>query len=215
MKSILTRQIIVIPVLYVLAKLLWDSIPVELLPDILSGILSDLFGPSFIMAIILFAFIYVFWKVPLLRILAKFLFGTKPNIQGTWKGRLEYEWNDKKGEKIVFLSVKQIDGYSIHIRLLTDERISTSVFADIISNNGGQRIFYTYSNEESPDNKEKNPSHEGFCQLDVDETSNILHGIYHTTRKTFGKLSFDNRNRKVVNTYKKAQELFGMKTELL
>jgi hypothetical protein len=214
MKNILTRQIIFIPVLYAVAKLLWDLIPVELLPEILSGVVSDLFGPSFIMVIILLAFIYIFWRVPILGILAKFLFGTKPNIRGTWAGRLKCDWNDIKIDKPAYLVIEQSNGYSIHIWLFTDERSSSSIFTNIVPYKGGQRIIYTYKNEESPDNKIINPSHEGFCQLDIIDPSNCLEGIYYTDRKTFGKLSFEKKIKKTVKNYKNAQKLFGVKTEL-
>jgi hypothetical protein len=113
-------------------------------------------------------------------------------------------------EKCVFLVIKQTDGYSLNIRLLTDERISSSIFADVISTGGTQRIIYTYSNEASPDNEDKNPSHEGFCQLDIVDTSNVLQGIYYTTRKTFGKLSFDKKCRKVIMDFNEAKKRFGM-----
>jgi hypothetical protein len=197
MKNILTRQIIVIPVLYITAKLLWDLIPVELLPEIIRGIVNDLFGPSFLMIFLLLVFIYVFWKVPILERLAKFLFGTKPNIQGTWEGRLKCDWNGIKIDKPAYLAIQQNNGYTLHIWLFTDERSSSSIFTNIVPYKGGQRIIYTYSNEESPDNKEKNPSHEGFCQLDIVDPLNCLEGIYYTNRKTFGKLSFDKSSNRI------------------
>jgi len=213
MKDIISRQIIVIPLLYAVAKFIWNLFPVELLPEILRDIVSDFFGPSFLILVILLAFIYIFWKIPILGRLSKFLFGTKPNVQGTWAGRLKCVWNDKNIDKPAYLVIKQDNGYSIHIWLFTDERSSSSIFTNIVPYKGGQRIIYTYSNEESPDNKENNPSHEGFCQLDIVEPSNCLEGIYYTSRKTFGKLLFNKRNRKVVKKYEKAQELFGVKMD--
>jgi hypothetical protein len=210
MKNILARQIILIPILYIGAKLLWDVIPVDILPEISQGIVSDLFGPPFLMGIVLWLFICVLWRLPVLGKLVQYLFGTKPYIQGTWRGQLKYDWEGKKAEKTVFLAIKQPDGYSMHISLLTNERISSSIFADIVPYGGGQRIVYTYSNEESPDNKEKNPSHEGFCQLNIIDGANIFQGIYYTSRKTFGELRFDKKRRKVIIDFEKAQGLFGI-----
>jgi len=207
MKNILFKQLIIIPVLYIIAKFLWDLLSKEFLPEILRGILSDLLGPLFLMTIVLWLFIYVFWKIPVLEKLTQLLFNTKPYIQGTWKGILKYEYEKKKIEKKVFLVISQIDGYSLYIRLFTNERISSSIFAKIVLYKGEYRIIYTYKNEESPDNKEENPSHEGFCQLDLGD--NILQGMYYTTRKTFGELCFDKRKRKVISNFKNAQILFG------
>ena len=123
---------------------------------------------------------------------------------------MKYEWNKKKSEKTVFLVIRQLDGYSLNICLLTDERTSSSIYADIVLYSGGHRIIYTYSNEESPENKDKNPSHEGFCQLDIDGQSKTLHGIYYTTRKTFGTLRFDKRNKKIITNFEEAQKQFGL-----
>ena len=210
MKKIMARQIIIIPILYVLAKLLWDYILTGILPDILKGVMSDLFGPPFIMAVVLLGLVNFLWKTPVFGKVPQILFGTKPNVQGTWKGQLNYTWNEKDMEKIVFLAIKQTDGYSLDIWLLTDERISSSKFADIKPYGSIQHIIYTYANEESPDNKEKNPSHEGFCQLTIDDSTQALQGIYYTSRKTFGKMFFDKRKRKIVMNYKEAQKLFGI-----
>jgi hypothetical protein len=209
MKNILAKQMIFILIFYALTKLLWDSIPVEKLPEILKVVINDLFGPLFLIGILSWLFIHIFWKIPVLGRLTQILFGTKPNLQGTWGGKLKYEWDNKKSEKTVFLAIKQANGYSLDIWLLTDERTSSSIFADITTYRSMKHIIYTYSNEESPDNRVKNPSHEGFCQLDILDASNTLKGIYYTTRKTFGELAFDKWNKKVILDFEKAQKLFG------
>jgi hypothetical protein len=210
MKNILARQIILILIFYAFTKLLWDSIPIEKLPEILRIAVNDLFGPLFLISILSWLFIHIFWKIPILDKLTQFLFGTKPNLQGTWSGKLIYEWDSKKSEKNVFLVIEQANGYSLDIWLLTDERTSSSIFTDIMPYRSGNRIIYTYSNEESPNNRIKNPSHEGFCQLDIVNASNNLKGIYYTTRKTFGEMTFDKRNKKIILDFKNAQKLFGI-----
>jgi hypothetical protein len=191
-------------------KWIWGLIPIDRLPEILKGVLNDLIGPAFLMIMTLLFFIHFFWKVPIFGKLAQLLFGTKPNIQGTWRGQLKYEWDGKKIEKIIFLVIRQTDGYSLNIWLLTDERTSSSIYADIVPYGGGQCIIYTYSNEESFKNKEKNPSHKGFCHLDIIGASNTLQGIYYTTRKTFGNLRFDKRCRKIIMNFEEAKKRFGL-----
>jgi hypothetical protein len=209
MKNILTRQISLILIFYALTKLLWNSIPVEKLPEILGSMVNDLFGPLFLIGILSWFFIHIFWKIPILEKLTQFLFGTKPNLQGTWSGKLKYEWDGKKSEKTVFLVIKQTNGYSLDIWLLTDERTSSSIFADIMSYRSMKRIIYTYSNEESTENRVKNPSHEGFCQLDILSPADSLKGTYYTIRNTSGELIFDKRNKKAILDFKKAKKLFG------
>ena len=210
MKNIINNQLIIIPILYILAKLLWELIPLDILPKMLKVVLVDIIGIAFLMYGIYWFIVNLLWKAPILGKASQKLFGTKPSIQGTWLGKLKYEWDGKKGEKTVFLVVKQNDGYSIHIWLLTDERKSSSIFAEIFEYRGIQRIIYIYSNEESPDNKERNPSHEGLCLLDIVNASNLLQGIYYTNRNTSGELIFDRRKRKIILNYKEAQKLFGI-----
>jgi hypothetical protein len=97
----------------------------------------------------------------------------------------------------------------MNIKLLTDERISSSIFSDVVSSDGECKIVYTYSNEESPVNKERNPSHEGFCQLNINETSDNLQGIYYTSRRTFGELIFTKKKKRISMNFEEAKKLFG------
>jgi hypothetical protein len=209
MKNILTRQLIFVPILYIIAKLLWGFIPFDIFNEILMITLNDLLGPLALMVVILLLCVYILWRIPGFGFSINFLFGTKPRVYGTWQGKLSYEYEGKKQEKTVYLVIKQSDGYSINIWLLTDERTSSSVFADIIPYKGGQRIYYSYETEDSPQNKEKNPLHYGFCQLDI-ENNNTLNGMYYTSRKTIGTLTFSKRKQKIVMGHDSAQKLFGI-----
>jgi hypothetical protein len=208
MKDILKKQISFILILYVVSRVLWDLVPVSLLPDSLKTIINDFIGPAALMSIIFYIFIQIGWKIPIIKTITQFLFGTKPNVQGTWQGQLKYEKDGHETEKRVYLVIRQPDGYSINIWLLTNERISSSEFVDIILHGGVQRIYYTYKTEDSPKNKEKNPLHSGFCQLDIGNTS--LTGIYYTSRKTTGELFFDKKSRKTVTNYEAAKKIFGV-----
>jgi hypothetical protein len=208
MKNILSRQLVFMPILYISAKMIWGLMPIDKLPEMLKGTLSDLFGPALLMLVILLIFIQIFWKILVLERLTQFWFGTKPNLQGTWAGKLKYVRNDKKLEKTVFLVIKQANGYSLDIWLLTNERTSSSIFANITDYRGEKRIIYTYSMEESPDNRIKNPSHEGFCRLDILNASNNLKGIYYTIRETSGELIFDKKSKKIIRDFEKAQKIF-------
>jgi hypothetical protein len=132
---------IFLPVLYGLLRLSWGLIPLDKLPQILALLVEDFLGPAFFMSLIIFISVNVLWRIPKIDQIVQFLFGTKPDIQGTWQGRLSYEFEGKNLEKMVYLVIKQINGYSIDIWLLTDERISSSTFAEIGSYQGSQRIY--------------------------------------------------------------------------
>jgi hypothetical protein len=207
MKDILKKQLVFISILYAISRLLWELVPISLVPCSLKIIIDDFIGPMALMSIVFYIFIQIGWRIPIIKIITQLLFGTKPYIQGTWQGQLKYEKDGHETEKTVYLVIRQPDGYSINIWLLTNERTSSSEFVDIILHEGVQRIFYTYKTEDSPKNKEKNPLHSGFCQLDIG--NNSLNGTYYTSRKTTGELFFDKRRKKITTHYEVAKKMFG------
>jgi hypothetical protein len=196
------------PILYVIAKLLWAIIPFYKLDETLTMVLNDLTGPLALMTVLYLSCVCIFWRIPGLNLLVHFLFGTKPNIHGTWQGKLSYIWEGKEYEKTVYLVIKQNNGYSMDIWLFTDERISSSTFAEVISYKSTQRLIYTYIVEDSPINKEKNPLHNGLCCLDFKNKYTGLEGMYYTSRKTMGVLQFTRRNTSIVESYEGAKRLF-------
>ncbi|GHV92711.1 hypothetical protein AGMMS50268_32140 [Spirochaetia bacterium] len=212
MKAVLGRLAIFLPVLYVLCHFAWGLIPLDSLPPVLKLLLDDFIGPLVIMGVIIMISITCLWRSPLFSNWMHFLFGTNFFIQGTWKGILHYHFDDKDQTKPAYLVIRQDDGFSMNIWLITDERISTSKFSGINPYNGVQRIIYEYGVEDSPQNKKKNPLHTGFCCLNFNHKEKFkrLSGMYFTSRHTVGEMEFTHRNKKAVMNYQEANKLFGV-----
>jgi hypothetical protein len=118
MKDILKKQIFFIPILYVTSKFLWGLMPISCLPDLVKMVINDFTGPAALMSIIFFVLFLIGWRIPGIKIITQYLFGTKICLHGTWQGKLFYEYEGKKQEKEVYLVIKQSDGYSMNIWLL-------------------------------------------------------------------------------------------------
>jgi hypothetical protein len=205
----LLKLAVVLPILFAISQQLWKLIPINLLPSSMQVIINDDTGPAFVAAAILWLSGLLLWRIPLISSLISFLFDTNICLEGTWKGTLNYTWEGKKS-KPAYLVIKQKNAFEISVWLLTDERISVSKNADVITENGMKRIIYNYGVEDASENKERNPLHTGYCCLDFNKrgSKKLLQGIYFTSRKTVGDMEFTQRKRKVITNYKLAESLF-------
>jgi hypothetical protein len=147
--------------------------------------------------------------LPLLGHFVRLIFDTNVYFEGTWKGTLYYTWEGER-TKTAYIAIKQVNAFSINVWLLTDERTSVSQTASIIPYKGIYRLMYEYSVEDSPDNKEKNPLHTGFCVLGIHSNGKkkIINGLYYTSRNTVGKMLFAQKKQKIITDYQSAEKLF-------
>jgi hypothetical protein len=198
------------PILFAVVQFLWEKIPIDIIPNQIQVVVNDLTGPVLLMTVIVTTSCLLFWRIPGICIVVRFLFGANIYIQGTWKGILYYRYNGEEKSKTAYLVIKQEDAFSVTVWLLTDERTSISKTVSIIPYNGIQRITYEYGVEDSTENKENNPLHTGFCVLDICllNRKKKLSGIYYTSRYTVGRMEFDKKNRKTVMNYQLAERLF-------
>jgi len=208
MQKILSLSVL-FPILFVILQFLWGEIPKDRLPEQIVSILNDVLGPMFLMALVINITCFWLWKVPRFNLFIEYFFRTNIYIQGTWKGSLHYNYEGEKS-KIVYLVIHQRNIFSLTVSLLTDERISISRTASIISKGGIRRLIYEYGTEDSSENKDKNPLHTGFCALNISSSGSkkILSGLYYTSRNTTGKIELTQRNKKTVTNYQLAEELF-------
>jgi len=197
------------PILFVVLQFLWGEIPKDHFPEQIISILNDALGPVFLMILVINITCFWLWKIPGFNLFMESFFGTNIYIQGTWKGLLHYNYEGKKS-KTAYLVIHQRNIFSLAVSLLTDERISTSRTASIISEGGIRRLIYEYGTEDSSENKDKNPLHTGFCALNISSNGSkkILSGLYYTSRNTTGKIELTQRNKKIVTNYQLAEELF-------
>jgi hypothetical protein len=125
-----------------------------------------------------------FWKGWLIKI---------PNIQGTWKGRLESTWintETKLGIDAIpmFLVIKQ-NFNKIECSVLTKESSSYSLSADIQHIHGNLQLSYAYTNIPKTTFRDKSKIHNGAALLKIiDNPKRKLSGAYWTDIKTGGDI---------------------------
>jgi hypothetical protein len=205
----LSKLTIFLPIIFATSQYLWGLLPINFLPASIRLVVNDATGPSFLMAVFIWLSCLLFWRLPLLEHFVRFIFDTNVCLEGTWKGRLYYTWEGEK-TKTAYLVIKQANAFSINVWLLTDERTSVSQTASIVPYKGIYRLMYEYGVEDSPDNKEKNPLHTGFCVLGIhsDGEKKIINGLYYTSRNTVGKMLFTQKEQKVTTDYQLAEKFF-------
>jgi hypothetical protein len=206
----LLKLTICLPIIFAISQYLWGLLPINCLPISIRLVVNDATGPAFLTAAIIWLSCLLLWRLPLLGCFVRFLFDSNVYLEGTWKGTLHYTYEGEK-TKPAYLIIKQENAFSISVWLLTDERISVSRMASIIPYKGIYRLLYEYSVEDSPDNKERNPLHTGFCVLNIhsDRENNIVNGLYYTSRNTVGKMTFTQKKRKITMNYQLAEKLFS------
>ncbi len=133
MKKISKISIISIT-LYVILNFLWDSMladKIASLPSPIAELINNYIAPASILALFFTCVFWFLWKVPAVRNLTQWLFDTNICITGLWIGKLYFQWEGKNQTKIIFLSVKQPNAYSVTCILYTESRTSFSEIAFI------------------------------------------------------------------------------------
>ena len=128
--------------------------------------------------------IFKHWLVPL------------PDLQGTWKGKLESTWinpatNEKIPPKDVTLVIKQTFS-NISCVMYTDESDSFSNTAQINEDDdsGIFRLSYNYTNRSKANVRDRSAIHDGAAILKlISGPEKTLKGEYWTSRKTTGDIS--------------------------
>lgn len=160
------------------------------------------------------AFVFNIW---IWKYLPEFLSG-RPNVNGTWKGNIEYRWaNTDENKDIrdvvnpVYICIKQTF-LSTKICAFTAESESYSLSSNITqTDSGAWELSYTYDN--TPDRRLRNRSnrHRGAAELRINKLNEqyAIQGDYWTDRWSQGHMSFSERNLRFATNYKTAHQLFG------
>ncbi len=135
----------------------------------------------------------------------------RPNLNGTWSGKLKSDWKDAQGEPIgdiEFYIVIRQNFLSIHFMTFTDSFIGTS-YSETISLNkekGLKNLAYLYRKDTSQEDDEF--LQEGATELRLIEGKlNRLEGKYWSNRKTNGKIFVSFLSKDKVDSFQDAQEL--------
>jgi len=173
---------------------------------------TELFAPigaaSSVAGLLVLAFDHFLWRFPKIgRTLSK-----RPNLRGTWRGRLASNWVDPETEKgvdpEVYLVVRQTF-WSVTANLITKESKSCSTTATIEDDGCGQhQLVAQYRNTPRASVRERSEVHHGSFKLDIaGEPVEQMEGYYWTDRMTRGELDFDRHSPKFVESYAHAQRL--------
>lgn len=109
-----------------------------------------------------------------------------PRLKKKYIGVLNYNYKGESGEKTVEIEIMQSFLYT-DVKFKSDEINSKTITSDLVEENGGFVLYYTYITNPLSRYSEKNPIQIGTCKLQIDKNDTIK-GSYWTNRKTIGDL---------------------------
>lgn len=141
-----------------------------------------------IYGLLIFSFENYLWKIKFVR---KILGVITPSLKGSWKGRIQTEYDNYKSNYDAQLEISQ-NWSRILFNLKTQSSCSKSITTNISKNGEEYVIFFSYTNYPKPGEKETLLPHKGFATLTFREQNLQLEGEYFTDRfrKNNGKLFF-------------------------
>ena len=111
-----------------------------------------------------------------------------PRLKKKYTGVLSYNYKGRSGEKVVEIEIKQ-SFLSTDVKLKSDEISSKTITSNLVEENGGFVLYYTYITNPLSRCSDENPIQVGTCKLVIDNINDIR-GNYWTSRKTIGDLHF-------------------------
>ena len=112
-----------------------------------------------------------------------------PRLKKKYTGVLNYNYKGRSGEKVVEIEIKQ-SFLSTDMKLKSDEISSKTITSNLVEENGGFVLYYTYITNPLSRYSEKNPIQIGTCKLLIDKIDSIKVS-YRTNRKTIGDLTLE------------------------
>jgi hypothetical protein len=130
----------------------------------------------------------------------------RPNLQGTWKATLHYQWPDgtPTQTKDCFINIRQT--YStVTVDMHFDISDSHSRSAAIVETNGQRSLWWSYLSIAHSLEQVDNPPHRGGAELNISLKPRLsLAGDYWTERKTRGRVTTSGRSKQFYDDYQSA-----------
>lgn len=111
-----------------------------------------------------------------------------PKLKKFYKGYIKFFRDNKWHKKEIEATIDQTFT-KVVVKIITDEMISKSLISDIIFENGGFVLYYTYITNPKSEYSKKNPMQIGSTKMMIEEER--LHGSYWTNRQTIGDIYFE------------------------
>ena len=129
----------------------------------------------------------------------------RPNLRGTWKAQLHYQWPDRPTKtKDCFVVIRQT--YStVSVDMHFDISDSHSRSAALVETNGRHSLWWSYLSVAHSLEQEGNPPHRGGTELVISLKPRLsLAGDYWTERKTRGRVTTAGRSKHFYDDYDSA-----------
>ena len=156
-----------------------------------SSTISDLF--SYIgYAITIDTIVFVlyekyFWKV--------IPWNRPPILKKKYKGTIEFNYKNDYRTKNIIIEIKQTWA-TVHIKMKTDINQSSSITADIVSENNQDVLYYSYITSPTAMTEKSNPIPHGTCRMVLCKDNKAIDGKYWTSSKTTGDIHWTEDRKK-------------------
>lgn len=104
-----------------------------------------------------------------------------------YSGRIEYIFGGEQHTKNVNVDIKQTLHF-IGVQITSDINKSKSITAEIVTENHGEVLYYTYQTDPTVMSQGNNPIQHGTCRMDLSSTGNTIRGKYWTSQQTVGDI---------------------------
>lgn len=148
-------------------------------PDSISDVLSYLGYSVSAITIIYVAYERLLWRfIP---------WNRPPVLKKKYHGLIDYKFKGAQDSKTIEVDVKQT-WLTVQIKVKTDINFSSSITADIVSENNQDVLYYSYITNPSAMSEGNNPTQHGTCRMILNEKNIKLDGKYWTSSKTTGDI---------------------------
>jgi hypothetical protein len=130
----------------------------------------------------------------------------RPNLQGTWKAQLNYQWpaGTPTQTKDCFVVIRQTYT-TVSVAMHFDISDSHSRSAAIVETNGQRSLWWSYLSVAHTLEQGDNPPHRGGAELAISlKPRTSLAGDYWTERKTHGRVITSARSKRLYDDYQSA-----------
>ncbi len=169
-KKIIKPSIFLAAVVYIICCIIKKPTAVE---DIISYI-----GYSVSAVTVLFvSYERLFWKfIP---------WNRPPVLKKKYHGTINYRFKKVQSSKLIDVDIKQT-WLTVQIKVKTDINSSTSITADIVSENNQDMLYYSYITNPSAMSEGTNPIQHGTCRMVLNNKNTEIDGKYWTSSQTTG-----------------------------